>query len=117
MIVKHGRVTLLTHTIEAGTPNQSAIKSGLDSATSVLNDLLETEELKPATGSFVGRFRLEKDGTVRMFLTDKSTSITNADGSKLEDAFVGAVFAGKCSFAELGDIAMVYAEFKIDPPK
>ena len=79
------------HKIEAGAPNESAIQSGLDTATSVLNDLLETEELKPAAGTFVGRFRLESDGTVRMFLTDKSTSITNADGGKLEDAFIGLV--------------------------
>ncbi len=115
--IKHGRVTLTAHKIEVGSPNESAIQSGLDTATSVLNDLLETEELKPATGTFVGRFRLEGDGTVRMFLTDKSTSIANADGGKLEDAFVGAAFAGKCSFPDLGDIAMLYAEFKIEPPQ
>jgi len=115
--IKHGRVTLLVHKIEAGAPNEAAVQSGLDSATSVLNDLLETEDLKPATGTFVGRFRLETDGTVRMFLTDKSTSITNADGDKLENAFIGAAFGGKCSFPEVGDIALVYAEFNIDPPE
>ncbi|QDT99219.1 hypothetical protein [Gimesia aquarii] len=113
--IKHGRVSLVAQKVEAGNPNDSAVQTGLDSATSVLNDLLETGELKSAAGTFVGRFRLESDGTVRMFLTDKSTSLTNADG--LEDAFVGAVFGGKCSFPELGDIAMIYAEFKIDPPQ
>ncbi|MCA9131454.1 MAG: hypothetical protein KDB22_30440, partial [Planctomycetales bacterium] len=45
--IKHGRVTLLAHNIEAGAPNESAVHSGLDSATSVLNDLLEADELKP----------------------------------------------------------------------
>lgn len=115
--IKHGRVTLTSHKIEAGAPNETAIQSGLDTATSVLNGLLETEELKPATGLFVGRFRLESDGTVRMFLTDKSTSITGADGDKLEGAFVGAAFGGKCSFPKLGDVAMLYVEFKIDPPQ
>ena len=51
-----------------------------------------------------------------MFLTDKTTSISNIEDGKLTDAFVGAAFGGKCSFPELGDIAMVYAEFKIGPP-
>ena len=97
---------MLAHKIKEGAPNESAIQSGLNTATSALNDLLETEELKPATGIFVVWFRLEKDGTVRVFVTDKATSITNADVNKLDDAFVLAVFAGKCSFPELGDIAM-----------
>lgn len=113
--IKYGRVSLVAQKVEAGNPNEFAIQTGLDAATSVLNDLLETEDLKSAAGTFGGRFRLESDGTARMFLTDKATSLTNADG--LEDAFIGAAFGGKCSFPELGDIAMVYAEFKIDPPQ
>ncbi|MCE9556627.1 MAG: hypothetical protein K8T91_25030 [Planctomycetes bacterium] len=113
--IKHGRVSLVAQKIEAGNPNKTAVQSGLDTATSVLNGLLETGELKSASGMFVGRFRLESNGTVRMFLSDKSSSLTNSDG--LEDAFVGAAFGGKCRFPELGDIAMVYAEFKIDPPQ
>lgn len=113
--IQHGRVSLVSHKIEAGSPNESGIQSGLDSSTAALNALLESDELKDAAGTFVGRFRLESDGTVRMFLTDEATSVTNADG--LEDAFVGAAFGGKCAFPELGDIAMVYVEFKIDPPQ
>jgi hypothetical protein len=114
---RHGRVTLVRHKIELGAPKASAIESGLDTAASVLNELLEAEALKPATGTFAGRFRIETDGTVRMFLGDKSTSIKNADANKLEDAFVEAAFAGKCAFPELGDVAMVYAEFRIDSPQ
>ncbi|MEM7479402.1 MAG: hypothetical protein AAF483_30835 [Planctomycetota bacterium] len=99
-----------------GNPDSDALKTGMNAATSTLNDLLTDDALKPATGTFIGRFRLESDGTVRMFLTDKTTSISNIDDGKLADSFVGAAFGGKCSFPELGDIAMVYAEFKIDPP-
>ena len=114
--ITHGRVTLLKYETEMGKPNADAIKTGMDAATATLNDLLVGDELKAASGKFIGRFRLETDGTVRMFLTDKSTSISNLDDGKLTDAFVGAAFGGKCSFPELGDIAMVYAEFNIDPP-
>ena len=114
--ITHGRVTLLKFETEMGNPDADAVKTGMDAATSTLNELLSDDELKPATGTFVGRFRLETDGTVRMFLTDKTTSISNIEDGKLTDAFVGAAFGGKCSFPELGDIAMVYAEFKIGPP-
>ena len=115
--ISHGRVTLVAHEIETGSPKGSSVQSGLDNATSVLNDLLQTDEFRTATGTLAGRFRLDSDGTVQMFLTDGATSIANADESELENAFVGAAFSGKCSFPELGDIAMVYAQFKIDPPK
>lgn len=114
--ISHGRVTLLKFETEMGNPDADAVKAGMDAATSTLNDLLADEELKPAAGTFIGRFRLETDGRVRMFLTDKATSISNIVDGKLTDAFVGAAFGGKCSFPELGDIAMVYAEFRIDPP-
>ena len=114
--ITHGRVTLLKFETEMGNPDADAVKTGMDAATSTLNELLSDDELKPAAGTFVGRFRLETDGTVRMFLTDKTTSISNIEDGKLTDAFVGAAFGGKCSFPELGDIAMVYAEFKIGPP-
>ena len=116
--ITHGRVTLLKYKIEMGNPDAAAaIRKGMDGAVSTLDDILADEELKPATGTVIGRFRLDADGTVRMFLTDKATSISNIDEDKLTDAFIKAAFAGKCSFPDLGDIAMVYAEFKINPPE
>lgn len=115
--ITNGRVTLLTHKIEAGNPNPSAIQTGLKAATSTLNELLANPELKPATGIYIGRFRLDANGIVRMFLTDKATAISNIGDGKLDDAFGEATFGGKYSFPEIGDITMVYAEFKITPPK
>lgn len=116
--VRHGRVSLIGYKIESGNPDADAVRIGVDNATSVLNELLQADnELTPAKGTFAGRFRLEDEGTVRMFLTSEATAIENADDSKLTDAFVGAVFGGKCSFPKLGDIGMVYVEFEIAAPE
>ena len=114
---QHGRVTLRDYKVEMGNPDASAVLTGLDSVTSAINDLLGNDDLKPATGTLIGRFRLEADGTLRMFLGDKTTSIENVEDGALAEALVGVAFSGKCSFPELGDVSLVYAEFEIQSPE
>ena len=112
-MIESGRVSVAAHKIEAGNVAIDVVRQGLTAAATALDKIvIENEEHKNATGTIAGRFRVEPDGTVRMFL-EESVAIENADGSELVSSFVGSVFGKQWNFPAPGDTCMVFAKFQI----
>lgn len=114
-IVTAQGVRLVAVKIEAGKASSKQLQEGLQSAAEVLSSILaEARKSWPQLkGNLRGTFRVEPDGTPRMFM-EKGSEFTPPEGSKVSDDFIAATFGGKWKFPQLGSDLMLTVDFMIE---
>ena len=109
-------VTLVSHSIEAGSTSANDVNIGLQAAADALSTLyVEARKTHPTLeGHIRGTFHIEPDGTVRMF-AEGNSEFSPEEGSSISNDFVGATFGKKYRFPQLGDNVLVKIDFRLTP--